>query len=127
MRGAYGEVGRDDFCDEGEPRPDIPDTLYLLPEEVDIVGRVGTGGAPLTFNAWRLEVEVEVEAEVELGSAGGVTVPYMEFKGEDDFVVVPLEPPLLESVLGSVRKLAFERLRKSFKNEGAMIYLPAHE
>jgi hypothetical protein len=49
IRGAYGDVGRDDLCD-GEPRPDIPDTLYLLLEDVDIVGRAGIGGAPLLFN-----------------------------------------------------------------------------
>jgi hypothetical protein len=46
--GAYGDVGRDVFCD-GEPSPDIPDTLYLLLEDVDTVGRAGIGGAPLLF------------------------------------------------------------------------------
>lgn len=49
----------------------------------------------------------------------------MEFKVDEDFVVgtepfVPLEAPL-ESVLRSVLKLALERLRMSFKNEGAII------
>ena len=52
--------------------------------------------------------------------------PYVEFNVEEDFVVgtesfVPLEPPLLESVLRSVLKLALERLRRSFKNEDAII------
>lgn len=46
--GAYGDVGRVVFCD-GEPSPDIPDTLYLLLEDVDTVGRAGIGGAPLLF------------------------------------------------------------------------------
>jgi hypothetical protein len=118
--GAYGDVGRDDFCD-GEPRPDIPDTLYLLLEDVDIVGRAGIGGGPLLSSVWRLE------AELEFVSAGteGVVAPYVELKVEEDFVVgtepfVPLDPPLLESVLRSVLKLALERRRMSFKNEGAI-------
>jgi hypothetical protein len=67
-----------------------------------------------------------LEAELEFMSAGGVVPPYIEFNVEEDFVVgtesfVPLEPPLLESVLRSVLELALERLRKSFKNEGAII------
>ena len=66
--GAYGDVGRDDFCD-GDPSPDIPETLYLLLEDVDIVGRAGIGGAPLLFNVCRLE------AELEFVRAGGVVAP----------------------------------------------------
>jgi hypothetical protein len=47
---------------------------------------------------------------------------------EDDLVVgtesvVPLDPPLLESVLRSVRNEALDRLRRSFRNEGAIIHL----
>jgi hypothetical protein len=58
----------DDFCD-GEPKPDIPDTLYLLLEEVEIVGRAGgTGGALLT-RFWRLGEELE------FASVGGVFPP----------------------------------------------------
>jgi hypothetical protein len=67
-----------------------------------------------------------LEAEFEFGSAGGVVAPYVEFKVEEDLVgTEPFVPllPLLESVDLSVRKLAFERLRMSFKNEGAMIHL----
>lgn len=48
--GAYGDTGRVALCD-GEPSPDIPDTLYLLLEDVDIAGRAGIGGAPLLFKA----------------------------------------------------------------------------
>lgn len=51
-----------------------------------------------------------------------------EFRVEEDLVVgiepaVPLEPPLLDSVLLSVLKLALERLRMSFKKEGAIVHL----
>ena len=118
--GAYGDVGRDDFCD-GEPRPHIPDTLYLLLEDVDIVGRAWIGGALLLLSVWRLEAELEF---VSVGW-GGVVAPYVEFKVVEDFVVgtepfVPLDPPLLESVLRSVLKLALERRRISFKKEGAI-------
>jgi hypothetical protein len=61
-------------------------------------------------------------------SAGGVFPPYVEFNVDDDLVVgtesfVPLDPPLLESVLFSVRKEAFDLLRRSFRNEGAMVSL----
>lgn len=121
IRGAYGDVGRDDFWD-GDPSPDIPDTLYRLLEDVEIVGRAGGGGGRFP-KVWRLD------AEFELVSAGGVVPPYVEFKVEEDFVVgteplVPLNPlPLLESVLLSVLKLALERLRISFKKEGAIIHL----
>ena len=60
--------------------------------------------------------------------AGGVFSPYVESTVEDDLVVgtesvVPLDPPLLESVLLSVRNDALDLLRRSFKNEGAIIHL----
>lgn len=46
--GAYCDVGREDLLlDDGDPNPDIPDTLYLLLDDVDIVGRGGTGGGIL--------------------------------------------------------------------------------
>ena len=37
--------------------------------------------------------------------------------------LVPLDPPVLESVLLSVLKLALDLLRMSFKNEGAIVQL----
>jgi hypothetical protein len=115
--GAYGEVGRLDFCD-GDPKPDIPDTLYLLLDDVDIVGRVGSSGGGRLAKDWRFE------AEFELVRIGGVVPPNVEFNVEEDFVA-GTEPlvPLLESVDLSVLKLALERLRMSFKNEGAIIHL----
>ena len=100
----------------------MPDTLYRLLEDVEIVGRTGGGGGRLP-KVWRLE------AEFDLLSAGGVVAPYVEFNVEEDFVVgteplVPLDPlPLLESVLLSVLKLALDRLRISFRKEGAIIHL----
>lgn len=116
MRGEYGEVGRDDFCD-GDPNPDMPDTLYLLLEDVETVGRIGGGGG--TFPKF-----CRLETEFELVSPGGVEPPYMEFRVEED-LVVGTEPlvSLLESVLLSVLKLAFDRLRMSFKKEGAILHL----
>lgn len=63
--GAYCEA----FCN-GEPRPDIPDTLYLLLADVKTEGRVGMGrGVPFAIKLWRFE------AEFELVSAGGVVPP----------------------------------------------------
>lgn len=59
-------------------------------------------------------------------SVGGVFPPYVELTVEEDWVVgtdsaVPLEPMLLESVLRSVRNEAFDLLRRSFRNEGAIV------
>jgi len=121
-RGAYCEVGRDELCD-GAPNPDMPETLYLLLEEVERFGRVlvGRAGGPL-------EVWGRLEVEREMGTAGGVVEPYVEFRVEDEAAIgaeplVPLDPPMLESVLLSVVKLALDRLRRSFKKEGAMVVL----
>jgi hypothetical protein len=56
-----------------------------------------------------------------------VVEPWVEFKVEDEAArgtesLAPLDPPaLLESVLLSVLKLALDRLRTSFRNEGAMV------
>lgn len=65
-----------------------------------------------------------METEFELVSPGGVEPPYVEFRVEED-LVVGTEPlvSLLESVLLSVLKLAFDRLRISFKKEGAILHL----
>ena len=64
--GAYGEIGRDEFC--GEPKPDIPETEHLLLAEVDTVGRVGgiRGEAPLLLNVCRTDGSAK---------AGGVFAP----------------------------------------------------
>jgi hypothetical protein len=60
-------------------------------------------------------------AELEVESAGGVVEPYARFSVEEEWECWPLEGPFwLPSTLSSVRKLAFERLRKSERNEGAM-------
>lgn len=48
IRGAYCDVGSDDFDWDGEPNPDIPETLYLLLEDAEIVGRLlGIVGGPI--------------------------------------------------------------------------------
>jgi hypothetical protein len=70
-----------------------------------------------------------LEADVEIVSAGGVLPPYEELAVDDDLRVgteslmplVPLVPPLLESVLLSVddvRNEALDLLRRSLKKEG---------
>jgi hypothetical protein len=68
IRGAYGDGGIDDFCD-GEPKPDMPDTLYLLLEEVEIVGRAGGSGGGLLARFCGLGKELEA------ASVGGVFPP----------------------------------------------------
>jgi hypothetical protein len=118
-RGAYCEVGRDELCD-GAPNPDMPETLYRLLEEVERFGRFGR--VPVGRAGGPLEVWGRLEVEREMGTAGGVVEPYVEFRVEDE---APLDPPMLESVLLSVMKLALDRLRRSFKNEGAMVVLIA--
>lgn len=75
MRGAYGEFGIDIVC-EGDPRPDMPETLYrLFPEEVATDGRVE---GPPSF--WRFEAEFEFE------SVGGEWLPFPteELRVEED-------------------------------------------
>jgi hypothetical protein len=63
--GAYGETGRDEF--DGEPKPDIPETEYLLLAGIDMVGRVGGNGvAPLLLHVCWLDVSAR---------AGGVVAP----------------------------------------------------
>lgn len=118
--GANGEVGREDFG-LGDPKPDIPptDCLWLAGGRLFGIG----GGDPLLFRGvWKLD------GEPEFSTAGGVFPPYVELTVEEDCVVgtvsvVPLEPPLLESVLRSVRNEAFDLRRRSFRNEGAIVDL----
>jgi hypothetical protein len=61
IRGEYGETGRADF-EEGDPKPDVPETLYRLVLVVDTVGR--SGATPL-----------RLDADTECGIAGGVFAP----------------------------------------------------
>ena len=68
IRGAYGEGGIFVFC-EGDPKPVMPDTLYLLLEDVDIVGRAGGSGGGLFDKFWRFGEELE------LARVGGVFPP----------------------------------------------------
>lgn len=120
--GAYGEDGREEFC-AGDPNPDMPETLpavlYLLDEEVDIVGREGRGGG-------MLPKPCRFDAELEFVRGGVVLVPSCppaEFRVEVEGVE-PLVSLLEDSSVDlSVLKLAFERRRRSFKNEGAMVHL----
>ena len=114
MRGAYGDDGIDMDC-EGEPKPDMPDTLFRLLVCVVIAGLAGRFGAPC-FD--RLVEELEVE------SVGGVVlpVPKLEFNVEDECVngTGGIGSFSLEAVLFSVLKLLLDRLRKSLRNDGAM-------
>jgi hypothetical protein len=115
-----------------------------LLEDVRTVGRVAGGGGggmlPLPIY-WRLDAELEVVR------AGGVLFPpYVEFRVEEDLVEpLPLTAmafvgfgrfassapsvrfglvfSLIDSELLSFLKLALERRRKSFRNEGAIVHL----
>lgn len=73
IRGAYGEVGRVDFG-EGDPKPDMPDTLYRLLEDVETVGRTfgSGGGVPNCCCCCRFPAEGDL---VRKDDAGGVVVP----------------------------------------------------
>lgn len=72
IRGAYGEVGRVDFG-EGDPKPDMPDTLYRLLEDVETVGRMfGRGGGVLNCCCWRFPAEGDLDSK---DDAGGVVAP----------------------------------------------------
>jgi hypothetical protein len=113
IRGAYCDTGRIAFGG-GDPKPDIPPTLYLL--EGTVPG--GTLSGPmLLLRASRLEA---------LREMGGVLspLPKTELRVEDDSddfasVLLVCELPFELSVL----KLALLLLRRSFKNEGAIIDL----
>lgn len=97
----------------------LPAVLYLLDEEADTVGREGGGGG-------MLPKPCRFEAEFEFVRGGVVLVPSSppaEFRVEVEGVE-PLVSLLEDSSVDlSVLKLAFERLRRSFKNEGAMVHL----
>jgi len=77
--GAYGDGGIDDFCD-GDPKPDMPLTEYLLLAEVVIDGRAGGRGGGMLFNVWRLEADCELVRDV-----GVVWPPCVEPKVEEEF------------------------------------------
>lgn len=115
-------MGREEFG-LGEPSPDIPPTDVLL---LTFGRPLGTGGGvPLVKDS-------RLEAEVEAVRAGGVFPSYEELAVDEDLIVgiesfVSLVPPLLESVLLSVefvRKEALDLLRRSLRNEGAIIHSP---
>jgi hypothetical protein len=117
MRGAYGDDGMDMVWD-GDPNPDMPETLPRLLECGLATGLVGRFGAPC-FE--RLVEELEFE------SVGGVVVPVpkLEFNVEDECVrgtggtgSLSLEFVL---VLFSVLKLLRDLLRRSLRKAGAMV------
>lgn len=116
MRGAYGDTGNALFP-FGDPNPDIPETLPLrLPGfgEAETWGRI-EGSDDFVWD-WKSEYEASI-------GSGGVCEPTAEPRVDDDFDVgtVPLLRLLL-SVDFSVRKLAFDLLRRSFRNEGAIAW-----
>ena len=115
IRGAYGEFGIDIVC-EGEPRPDMPETLCRLLLEGAATEERLFGGAP---SFWRFEDEFEFE------SVGGVLepLPKEELIVEDDCVVgteLAVSLFTLESVLFSFWNEDFDFLRISLKKVGAM-------
>jgi hypothetical protein len=111
-RGAHGDAGKEalPLGDAGEPSPYNPAEYLLF--EGESGGRTGTGGT-LDW-AGRLLAELE-----DCGPEGGVWEPSVEFRVEVDFVVGTVWWLALLEV--SVRKLARDRLRRSLRNEGAMM------
>jgi hypothetical protein len=106
--GAYGDGGIDDFCD-GEPKPDMPLTEYLLLAEVVIIGRAGGSEGGMLLKVWRLEADWELARE-----GGVVWPPCVELKVEEDFAYgTELE---FVDVLVSVRTVDLDRRLK----KGAM-------
>lgn len=61
IRGEYGETGKADF-EEGDPKPDIPDTLCLFDPVVETAGRV-------------TPMPLRVDEDCEFGIVGGVVAP----------------------------------------------------
>jgi hypothetical protein len=128
--GAKREAGVADLpVGEGEPRPDMPGTLwtlYLLLADVLTDGRIGGTGGTLLLSLCRLPADIEL---VRAG-VGGELPPYTELNVDEDLLAAmpePLEPlpPVLESVLLSVLKLDLDLRRISLRKEGA-IALQAH-
>lgn len=118
MRGAYGDMGNA-LCTFGDPNPAMPETLPLrLPGfgegEAETWGRIE--GSDDFVCDWKSEYEASIVS-------GGVCEPTADPRVDDDFEVgtVPLLRLLL-SVDFSVRKLAFDLLRRSFRNEGAIAW-----
>lgn len=115
MRGAYGDTGNA-LCTFGDPSPDIPETLpfrFAGLVDAETWGRKGSGDFVWD---WKSEYEARI-------GSGGVWEPTADPRVDEDFDVgtVPLLILLL-SVDFSVRKLAFDLLRRSFKNEGAIAW-----
>lgn len=107
MRGAYGDKGMDDFID-GEPKPDMPLTEYLLVADVAIVGRAGEDGALVKL--WRLEFDCELVSE------GGVAVPPCSLEVEDE-----LCDPLAFSWVDELLKLVLDLRRKPLRKDGDIL------
>lgn len=115
MRGAYGDDGMDIDCD-GDPNPDMPETLFRLLVCVVMAGLAGKFGAPC-FDRFVEELELE--------RVGGVVLPVPKLEPNVELECVKGTGgigsfSLLEIVLFSVRKLLLDRLRKSLRKEGAM-------
>jgi hypothetical protein len=116
MRGAYDDVGKAALLlgEVGEPSPYIP-AAYLLEGESC---RLTDTGGDILFCPWKMFDE---EAE-DCNPEGGVSEPTVELSVEVDCVVgTVLSLALLDSVDLSVRKLARDRRRRSFRKEGAMM------
>ena len=107
----------------GEPRPDIPDTLWvdcLLLEVPDTAGRLGIGGAILLLKASRLDTELDMDRPS--GRDGGVVAP-VDDAGEWAKPPTTLEPASVlesEEAFLSGRKFMNEALFLA-KKEGAII------
>ena len=114
MRGAYGDTGNA-LCTFGDPSPDIPETLLFLFPGLGEAETWGRNGSDDFVCNWKSEYEARI-------GSGGVCEPTAEPRVDEDFDVgtVPLLRLLL-SVDFTVRKLAFDLRRRSFRNEGAII------
>lgn len=113
--GAYGDGGRALFP-FADPSPDIPDkVLFLLLElDVETLGRDRSCGLGCP---WRLESEVEVFRL----AGGGVCGAKVELSAEEDLDVgCVISMAFVSADFLSVRKLAFDILRRSFRKEGAI-------
>lgn len=101
---------------DGDPGPDMPDTLYRLPLEPG--GRTGRDECRLCWPLASLTCVLRAGSDC-CASDGGVTEPL-------EGAVPWLTAPSLEvSVELSVRKLALDRRRSPFKNAMALRYVAA--